>query len=129
MALTFDKEKMEIYPTLQDLETSVFGILNAIANTMQVRLCICSTAHLNENEHTLANFYIKNVFWACFDGCDVDLQRVQTVQSWLAKTMSSFVDAKVDDHILAWAHVTVKTSMCKNLEEPQEHFKNYGEFP
>ncbi|XP_074537088.1 dynein axonemal heavy chain 12 [Halichoeres trimaculatus] len=35
MALTFDDEKMEIYPTLQDLEASVFDILNAITHTLQ----------------------------------------------------------------------------------------------
>ncbi|XP_049921653.1 dynein axonemal heavy chain 12 [Epinephelus moara] len=86
MALTFDDEKMEIYPTLQDLEASVFEILNAITNT---------------------------------------LQKVQTVQSWLTQATSSFVDAKVADHILTWAQVTVKTAVCKNLEEPDKHFQNY----
>lgn len=43
MALTFDDEKMEIYPTLQDLEAAVFEILNAITNTLQVRLCVTDT--------------------------------------------------------------------------------------
>ncbi|KAA8590936.1 hypothetical protein FQN60_001879 [Etheostoma spectabile] len=86
MALTFDDEKMEIYPTLQDLEAAVLGILNVITNT---------------------------------------LQKVQTVQSWLTEAISSFVDAKVADHILAWAHVTVKAAVCKNLEEPDKHFQNY----
>ncbi|XP_054464751.1 dynein axonemal heavy chain 12 [Anoplopoma fimbria] len=86
MALTFDDEKMEIYPTLQDLEASVFEILNAIKNT---------------------------------------LQKVQTIQTWLAQGVSSFVDAKVADHVLAWARVTVKTAVCKNLEEPEKHFQNY----
>ncbi|XP_028438243.1 dynein heavy chain 12, axonemal isoform X1 [Perca flavescens] len=86
MALTFDDEKMEIYPTLQDLEAAVLGILNAITNT---------------------------------------LQKVQTVQSWLTEAISSFVDAKVADHILAWAQVTVKATVCKNLEEPDKHFQNY----
>lgn len=38
MALTFDDEKMEIYPTVQDLEAAVFEILNAITNTLQVKL-------------------------------------------------------------------------------------------
>lgn len=37
MALTFDDEKMEIYPALEDLEASVLDILNAITNTLQVR--------------------------------------------------------------------------------------------
>ncbi|XP_029291775.1 dynein heavy chain 12, axonemal [Cottoperca gobio] len=86
MALTFDDEKMEIYPTLQDLEAAVFEILNAITNT---------------------------------------LQRVQTVQSWLAQSIPSFVDAKLADHILSWAQVTLKTAVCKNLEEPDKHFQNY----
>ncbi|KAF3860593.1 hypothetical protein F7725_000848 [Dissostichus mawsoni] len=39
MALTFDDEKMEIYPTLQDLEAAILEIVNAISNTLQVRLC------------------------------------------------------------------------------------------
>lgn len=56
MALTFDDEKMEIYPTLQDLEAAVFEILNAITNTLQVRLCVCA-AHLKENKHFMADFY------------------------------------------------------------------------
>uniref|UniRef100_A0A3Q1B603 Dynein axonemal heavy chain 12 n=1 Tax=Amphiprion ocellaris TaxID=80972 RepID=A0A3Q1B603_AMPOC len=80
MALTFDDEKMEIYPTLQDLELAVFEILN-----------------------------------------------VQTVQSWLAQTTSSFVDATVADHILAQARVTVKDAVRKNLEEPDKHFQSYVE--
>ncbi|XP_026189143.1 dynein heavy chain 12, axonemal isoform X3 [Mastacembelus armatus] len=86
MALTFDDEKMEIYPTLQDLEAAVFEILN----------------------------YIKNT-----------LQKVQTVQSWLTQATSSFVDAKLADHILAWAQVTIKTAVYKNLEEPDNHLQSY----
>ncbi|XP_023257599.1 dynein heavy chain 12, axonemal [Seriola lalandi dorsalis] len=86
MALTFDDEKMEIYPTLQDLEAAVFEILNAITNTMQ---------------------------------------KVQTVQSWLTQAASSFVDAKVADHILAWAQVTLKTAVRKNLEDTDKHFQSY----
>ncbi|XP_040909250.1 dynein heavy chain 12, axonemal [Toxotes jaculatrix] len=86
MALTFDDEKMEIYPTLQDLEAAVFEILNSITNT---------------------------------------LQKVQTVQSWLAQATSTFVDAKVADHILAWAQATLKTAVCRNLEEPDKHFHTY----
>lgn len=37
MALTFDDEKMEIYPTLQDVEAAVFESLHAITNTLQVK--------------------------------------------------------------------------------------------
>uniref|UniRef100_A0A3Q3F6B1 Dynein heavy chain linker domain-containing protein n=1 Tax=Labrus bergylta TaxID=56723 RepID=A0A3Q3F6B1_9LABR len=88
MALTFDDEKMEIYPTLQDLKAAVFEILYAITNT---------------------------------------LQKVQTIQSWLVQGASIFVDAKVADHILSWAKVTVKSTLCKNLEEPDKHFQNYEE--
>ncbi|KAK2851543.1 hypothetical protein Q5P01_007819 [Channa striata] len=86
MALTFDDEKMEIYPTPQDLEADVLGILVAITNT---------------------------------------LQKVQTVPSWLTQATSLFVDAKVADHIIAWATVTVKNAMYKNLEEPEKHFQHY----
>ncbi|XP_069580748.1 dynein axonemal heavy chain 12 [Brachyistius frenatus] len=35
MALTFDDEKMEIYPPFQDLEATVLEILNTITNTLQ----------------------------------------------------------------------------------------------
>ncbi|RVE70747.1 hypothetical protein OJAV_G00066880 [Oryzias javanicus] len=35
MALTFDDEKMEMYPTPRDVETSVLEILNVITNTFQ----------------------------------------------------------------------------------------------
>ncbi|KAM3869140.1 dynein axonemal heavy chain 12-like [Diretmus argenteus] len=85
MALTFDNEKMEIYPTFQDLESAVLEILNAITNTMQ---------------------------------------KVQTVKSWLAEAATSFVDAKVAD-VLALAQVTVKTAVCKHLEEPDKYFQDY----
>lgn len=40
MALILDDKKIEIYPTLEDLEAAVFEILNAITNTLQVRLCV-----------------------------------------------------------------------------------------
>ncbi|XP_071374585.1 dynein axonemal heavy chain 12 [Centroberyx affinis] len=86
MALTFDDEKIEIYPTFQDQEAAVLEILNAITNTMQ---------------------------------------RVQTVQSWLAEATTWFVDAKLADHVLSWAQVTIKTAVHKNLEEPGKHFQNY----
>ncbi|XP_041655296.1 dynein heavy chain 12, axonemal [Cheilinus undulatus] len=86
MALTFDDEKMEIYPTIQDLKTAVFEILYTITNT---------------------------------------LQKVQTVQSWLVQGASLYVDAKVADHIFAWAKATIKCALCKNLEEPDKHFQSY----
>ncbi|XP_049610508.1 dynein axonemal heavy chain 12-like [Syngnathus scovelli] len=35
MSLTFNEEKMGIYPTLQELEDDIFEILNAITNTLQ----------------------------------------------------------------------------------------------
>uniref|UniRef100_A0A3Q3B332 Dynein axonemal heavy chain 12 n=1 Tax=Kryptolebias marmoratus TaxID=37003 RepID=A0A3Q3B332_KRYMA len=89
MALTFDDDKMEIYPTLQDLEDSVLEILNSIANT---------------------------------------LQRIQTVQSWLAQTSTSFVDASVPDQVLTWARVAVKNALHKNLEEPDQHLKSYNSY-
>lgn len=56
-----------------------------------------------------------------------DPQKVQTVQSWLSQNTSSFVDAKVADHILDWAHFTVKAAVSKNLEEPNKHFQCYGD--
>lgn len=37
MDLTFDDEKMDFYPSFQDLEDAVLDILNSIINTMQVR--------------------------------------------------------------------------------------------
>ncbi|XP_019944293.2 dynein axonemal heavy chain 12 [Paralichthys olivaceus] len=86
LSLTFDDEKMEIYPTLQDLEAAVFEILNTITNT---------------------------------------LQRVQTVQSWLTQATSSFVDAKVADRVLSWAQDALKAAVCRNLEEPNNHFQSY----
>lgn len=58
---------------------------------------------------------------------DTDPQKVQTVQSWLAEATTSFVDAKLADHVLALAQATVKTAVCKNLEEPDKHFQNYGD--
>ena len=57
MALTFDDEKMEIYPTLQDLEAAVFEILNAITNALQVRLCVTATFDLQ-----CADFFFFHTF-------------------------------------------------------------------
>lgn len=37
MSLTFDDEKMEIYPTTQDLESTVLEILAIMTNTLQVK--------------------------------------------------------------------------------------------
>ncbi|XP_061837093.1 dynein axonemal heavy chain 12-like [Nerophis lumbriciformis] len=88
MALTFNEEKMEICPTLQELEADVFEILNAVTST---------------------------------------LQKVQTVQSWLEKSTSAFVDAKATDHTLVWARLTVKETVCDNLKEPHSYFQNYVE--
>ncbi|TWW56799.1 Dynein heavy chain 7, axonemal [Takifugu flavidus] len=86
MSLTFDDEKMEIYPTTQDLEATVIEILAIMTNT---------------------------------------LQKVQVVFPWLAQESPSYVDVKLADHVLAWAHNIVKTTVCKNLEEPAQHFQNY----
>lgn len=36
MDLTFDDEKIDIYPSFQDLEEAVLEILNSIINTLQV---------------------------------------------------------------------------------------------
>ncbi|KAM8863638.1 dynein axonemal heavy chain 12 [Spinachia spinachia] len=86
MALTLDDKKMGIYPTLKDLEASVFEILNAITNT---------------------------------------LQKVHTIQSWVARGKAPFVNAKLADHILARARATVTTAVCENLEEPDKHLQKY----
>lgn len=64
-----------------------------------------------------------------FTICATDSQKVQTVQSWLAQATSSFVDAKVADHVLAWAQDTMKKAVFKNLEEPEQHFQRYGAVP
>lgn len=76
-----------------------------------------------------SHFSWKNVFWASTDIYDIDPQKVQTVQSWLAEATSSFVNAKVADHVLAWAQITMKTAVYKNLEEADKHFQNYGDVP
>ncbi|XP_008412159.1 dynein heavy chain 12, axonemal [Poecilia reticulata] len=55
------------------------------------------------------------------------LQRVQTVQSWLAQTSSPCVDASVPDEDLIWAKVTVTSAVRKHLEEPDKHLKAYVE--
>lgn len=45
MSLTFDDEKMEIYPTTQDLEATVIEILATMTNTLQVKH-LTRTVHL-----------------------------------------------------------------------------------
>lgn len=58
---------------------------------------------------------------------DAGPQKVQTVQSWLAEANTSVVDAKLADHVLIGAQTAMRTAVRKNLEEPHEHFQNYGE--
>ncbi|KAG7262165.1 hypothetical protein CRUP_003827 [Coryphaenoides rupestris] len=76
MDLTFDYEKIDLYPSVQDLEDAVLGILKAITNTMQ---------------------------------------KVQTVKSWLSGASTSFVDAKLTDQVLTWAHTTVKNALVEEF--------------
>ena len=43
MELTFDDDKMEFYPTFQDLEDVVLGLIERISETLQVlllKLCV-----------------------------------------------------------------------------------------
>ncbi|XP_075883238.1 dynein axonemal heavy chain 12 isoform X2 [Nelusetta ayraudi] len=86
MALTFDDEKIEIYPTLQDLEAAVLEILITITST---------------------------------------LQKVQTIQCWLGQGRTSYVDAKVTDDLRVWATSSVKATLRKNLEGPEQHFQHH----
>ncbi|XP_048874195.1 dynein axonemal heavy chain 12 isoform X2 [Brienomyrus brachyistius] len=88
MDLTFDDEKMEFYPSFQDLEDTVLEIMNRITGSMQ---------------------------------------KVQTVQSWLADNHTSVVDGRLADHVLTWAETTLRSAVRKNLEEPYKHFQNYEE--
>lgn len=66
------------------------------------------------------------VFSIIFDECES--QKVQVVLPWLVQESPSFVDVKLADHMLAWAHNMVKTTVRKNVEEPAQHFQNYGNF-
>ncbi|XP_061590831.1 dynein axonemal heavy chain 12 [Cololabis saira] len=86
IVLAFDDEKMEMYPSFQELDATLLEILNTITNTFQ---------------------------------------KVQTVSSLLRQTSCSFVDAKVADQVLAWAHDTVNNTVYKYLEEPDKHLKSY----
>ncbi|KAM9777518.1 dynein axonemal heavy chain 12-like [Neosynchiropus ocellatus] len=88
MTLTFDHQKMDIYPSPGDVQVTVLEILNHVANT---------------------------------------LQRVQTVQSWLSPSISAFVEAKVPDEVLTEARLTVRSVVCRNLAEPEEHFQSIVE--
>lgn len=45
----------------------------------------------------------------------------------MEQTSSSFVDAAVPDEVLSWAQSTVKNAVQKNLEEPHQHFRTYGD--
>lgn len=51
MSLTFDDEKMEIYPTLQDLEATVLEILTSMTNTLQVKNRTCSMCVYNNRKN------------------------------------------------------------------------------
>uniref|UniRef100_A0A8C6MFN2 Dynein axonemal heavy chain 12 n=1 Tax=Nothobranchius furzeri TaxID=105023 RepID=A0A8C6MFN2_NOTFU len=57
------------------------------------------------------------------------MQKVPTVQSWLANSSSPSVNASLPKHILDWAMVTVKNTVHKHLEEPNKHLQSYGDAP
>ncbi|KAM8834259.1 LOW QUALITY PROTEIN: dynein axonemal heavy chain 12-like [Synchiropus picturatus] len=83
MTLTFDHQKMDIYPSPGDVQATLLEIFDCVANT---------------------------------------LQRVQTVRSWLSPSASEFVEAKVPEEVLSEARLTVRSVVCRNLEEPEQHF-------
>uniref|UniRef100_A0A8C5GFM1 Dynein axonemal heavy chain 7 n=1 Tax=Gouania willdenowi TaxID=441366 RepID=A0A8C5GFM1_GOUWI len=64
MALTFENEKMDLKPTLQDLEDSILEILNSITNTLQNVQTI--QAWLTETPDVFVDAKLSDVFlqWA-----------------------------------------------------------------
>lgn len=42
-------------------------------------------------------------------------------------TSTPFVDASVPDEVLTWAQATLKNAVRRNLEEPDQHLKTYGD--
>ncbi|XP_052396332.1 dynein axonemal heavy chain 12 [Carassius gibelio] len=53
------------------------------------------------------------------------MQRVQTVQSWLAEGNISVVDAKLPDHVQMWAQTSLRNAVRINLDGPAKHFQGY----
>uniref|UniRef100_A0A671QGA3 Dynein heavy chain linker domain-containing protein n=1 Tax=Sinocyclocheilus anshuiensis TaxID=1608454 RepID=A0A671QGA3_9TELE len=53
------------------------------------------------------------------------MQRVQTVQAWLAEGNISVVDAKLPDHVQMWAQTTLRNAVRINLDGPAKHFQSY----
>ncbi|KTG42929.1 hypothetical protein cypCar_00000501 [Cyprinus carpio] len=53
------------------------------------------------------------------------MQRVQTVQSWLAEGNISVVDAKLPDHVHTWTQTALRNAVRKNLDGPAKHFQSY----
>ncbi|KAK3519072.1 hypothetical protein QTP70_016355, partial [Hemibagrus guttatus] len=58
MDLTFDDEKMDFYPSFQDLEEAVLEILNSIINTLQVRV-----VHDDQCVHLFKFSVVDNYDW------------------------------------------------------------------
>lgn len=61
MSLTFDDEKMEIYPTLQDLEATILEILTSMTNTLQVKNRMCSVCIYNNRKNRFKIKFFKSV--------------------------------------------------------------------
>lgn len=55
-------------------------------------------------------------------------QKVQTIQSWLAETDVSMVDARLPDHVKTWAQDTLRTAVRINLDGPAKHFQSYCKY-
>ncbi|XP_021325607.1 dynein axonemal heavy chain 12 isoform X2 [Danio rerio] len=53
------------------------------------------------------------------------MQKVQTIQSWLAEGSISVIDAKLSDHVQVWAQTTLRNAVRMNLEGPAKHFQSY----
>ncbi|KAG1961895.1 dynein heavy chain 12, axonemal [Pimephales promelas] len=53
------------------------------------------------------------------------MQKVPTIQSWLAEGNVSVVDAKLSDDVQMWAETTLRNAVRINLDGPAKHFQSY----
>ncbi|TRZ01398.1 hypothetical protein DNTS_018422, partial [Danionella cerebrum] len=56
------------------------------------------------------------------------MQKVQTIQSWLAEGTLSVVDAKLSDQVNMWAMTSLRNAVRMNLDGPAKHFQSYERF-
>uniref|UniRef100_A0A6Q2WX96 Dynein axonemal heavy chain 12 n=1 Tax=Esox lucius TaxID=8010 RepID=A0A6Q2WX96_ESOLU len=122
MDLTFDDEKMEFYPSFQDLEEAVLEILKLITNTMQV--CVGDN-RLLEEFHVLSKEIVSLPAIAHFAMVRLDCEELKQGLAKKAKTFAQLLLEKLvtnhrENSLICQEFETIKEKALKVPETTEE---------